>query len=202
MDHQRPHIVVLTGGIASGKTAVSDAFADLGVQVIDTDRIARELVEPGRPALDAIRERFGDAILDESGALRRARLREIIFSDADARADLEAILHPRIQHEARARIDAASAAYVILVVPLMTETGLFKDADRVLVVDVPEAVQIERLVARDSVSRTQAEAALAAQASRAERLARADEVIENTGTLEQLKARVAALHREWMRESS
>lgn len=198
---QRPKVVVLTGGIASGKTAVSDAFARLGAPVIDTDVLARELVEPGSPALQAIARKFGQHLFQPDGALDRRALRERIFSDDDARRQLEGILHPRIADEARRRIERIDAPYAILVVPLLVESGLFGDADEVVVVDVPEDVQIERLMARDDSTREQAEAALAAQASRRERLARADHVIDNTGSLEQLQARVAELDREWRRAS-
>ncbi|MFU8878102.1 MAG: dephospho-CoA kinase, partial [Wenzhouxiangellaceae bacterium] len=163
---QRSKVVVLTGGIASGKTAVSDAFARLGAPVIDTDVLARELVEPGSPALQAIARQFGQHLLQPDGALDRRALRERIFSDDDARRQLEGILHPRIADEARRRIERIDASYAILVVPLLIESGLFGDADEVVVVDVPEQVQIERLMARDGSTREQAEAALAAQASR------------------------------------
>jgi len=196
-ERQRPKVVVLTGGIASGKTAVSDAFARLGAPVIDTDVLARELVEPGSPALQAIARQFGQHLLLPDGALDRRALRERIFSDDAARRQLEGILHPRIAAEARRRIDGIDAPYAILVVPLLVESGLFGDADEVVVVDVPEETQIERLMARDGSSREQAEAALAAQASRSERLARADHVIDNTGSLKQLQARVAELDRQW-----
>ncbi len=191
----RPKIVVLTGGIASGKTAVSNLFAELGVPIVDTDVIARELVQPGGEALDEIRREFGNGVIAGQGALDRTALREIIFRDAKARARLEAILHPRIAGEARRRIHNLDAPYVVLVVPLLVESGLFGDADEIVVVDVPEDVQIQRLMTRDGSSREQAEAALAAQASRRDRLARADHVIDNTGTMEQLRARVAQLDR-------
>jgi dephospho-CoA kinase len=189
----RPMIVALTGGIASGKTAVSDRFANLGVPVIDTDRIARDVVAPDSEGLAAVREEFGAEVVDD-GVLDRAALRERIFADAEARGRLEAILHPRIADEARRRIAEVDAPYAILVVPLLVESGLFEDADRVLVVDVPERTQVERLEARDGMSREQAEAALAAQASREQRLARADDVIVNTGSLDDLAAEVDRLH--------
>lgn len=189
---ERSLIVALTGGIASGKTAASDRFAERGAAVIDTDRIAREVVEPGSAGLAEVREAFGDAIVVD-GALDRAALRRRIFEDPDARHRLEAILHPRIAAEARRRIATLSAPYAVLVVPLLVESGLFSDADRVLVVDVPEAVQLERLMARDRMSRAQAESALAAQATREERLARADDVIVNTGSLADLHAEVDRL---------
>lgn len=192
-----PLVVALTGGIASGKTAVSDAFAARGVPVVDTDVIARELVEPGRPALAEIRERFGEEVIGGEGRLDRRALRKRIFDDAGARADLEAILHPRIVEEARRRIAAERAPYVLLVVPLLVETGLFSDASRVLVVDVPEELQRERLMQRDGVDARQADAALDAQATRQERLDLADDVLDNTGTLADLAERVAELDRDY-----
>ncbi|MDT8449895.1 MAG: dephospho-CoA kinase [Wenzhouxiangellaceae bacterium] len=194
-------VIALTGGIASGKTAVSDAFAALGVPVVDTDRIAREVVAPGSDGLAAVREAFGDAVVDAVGGLDRARLRARIFEDAAARDKLEAILHPRIAAEARRRLAEIEAPYAILVVPLLVESGLFTDADRVLVVDVPEDIQVERLTRRDGMSRAQADAALAAQARRADRLAAADDVIENTGSLDDLKRRVAELDREYRKRA-
>jgi dephospho-CoA kinase len=193
MNRTPPLIVVLTGGIASGKTAASDRFAQLGAPVIDTDRIARDVVEPGSDGLAAVEREFGAAIVKD-GALDRAALRERIFDDADARKRLESILHPRIADEARRRIAEVDAPYAILVVPLLIESGLFGDADRVLVVDVPEDVQIQRLMERDGIAFDRAEAALAAQASRGQRLARADDIIVNTGSLADLAAEVDRLH--------
>lgn len=196
-DHRsEPMLVVLTGGVASGKTTVSDRLAHSGAPVIDTDVIAREVVSPGSPGLDRIVETFGADILDESGSLDRRSLREQVFARPRQRRRLERILHPLIEKEARRQIARfQSADYVVLVVPLLVESGLFEDADRVVVVDVPESLQIRRLLARDGVEREKAEAMLAAQASRAERLAVADEVIENTGTLEGLGQASDALHK-------
>lgn len=195
-DHRsEPMLVVLTGGVASGKTSVSDRLAYKGAPVIDTDVIAREVVSPGSPGLDRVVETFGADILDESGALDRRSLRERVFARPQQRRRLERILHPLIEKEARRQIARfQSADYVVLVVPLLVESGLFEDADRVVVVDVPESLQIRRLLARDGVEREQAEAMLAAQASRAERLAVADEIIENSGTLEGLRQASDALH--------
>lgn len=192
MNARRSLIIALTGGIASGKTAASDRFAERGAAVIDTDRIAREVVAPGSDGLAAVHDAFGDAIVVD-GELDRSALRRRIFDDPEARKRLEAILHPRIAAEARRQIATLSAPYAILVVPLLVESGLFADADRVLVVDVPEAVQIERLMARDRMNRAQAESALAAQASREARLARADDVIANTGSLAELHDEVDRL---------
>jgi len=193
----RTPVVALTGGIASGKTAVSDAFAALGAPVVDTDVIAREVVAPGSAGLERVRREFGNGVIAADGSLDRAALRGVIFSDRDARARLEAILHPLIEREARDRLEKVNAPYAVLVVPLLVETGLFRDAERVLVVDVPEEVQIQRLAARDGVERARAEAALSAQVSREQRLRHADDVIENTSTLEALARQVAELDQEY-----
>ena len=190
-------IVALTGGVASGKTTVSNRFAELGAPVIDTDVLAREVVGPGSGGLAAIGAAFGAEMITGEGTLDRAALRRKIFDEPGARTRLEDILHPRIAEEARRQLAALKAPYAILVVPLLVESGLFSDADRVLVVDVPEAVQIERLMQRDGSTREQAEAMLAAQASREQRLAKADDVIENNGTLAELHARVEDLDRKY-----
>ncbi len=191
--------VALTGGIASGKTAVANLFATHAVPVIDTDVIAREVVEPGQPALAAVIDAFGTQVLAEDGRLDRPRLREQIFGDADARRRLEAILHPAIRAEMERKSRAAGGPYQVLVIPLLVEGGRRDHVDRVLVVDVPEATQIERLVRRDGVTREQAEGALRAQASREARLAFADDVIENTGDLAELGGRVALLHEKYLK---
>ena len=193
-------VVGLTGGIGSGKTAVSDAFARRGAAVIDTDLIARELVEPGQPALAEIRARFGAEILTDDGRLDRRRLRQLIFTDPRARTDLETILHPRIDAAVRERLAAVDTPYAIVVIPLLTETGRQRGyLDRVLVVDVPERLQIERVMARDAVGAAQARQALAAQAGRAERLALADDVIHNDTSLAALDRQVEALHQSYLR---
>ena len=192
-ESRRPLVIALTGGIASGKTAVSDRFAARGIPVVDTDRIAREVVAPGTTGLAEVAAAFGKGILDAEGRLDRSALRKRIFGDAEDRERLEAILHPQIERAARAAVDAADGPYVILVVPLLVETGLFDDADRVLVVDVPESIQVERLMARDGVTAEQARDALAAQASRTRRLAVADDVIENVGVEDALDAEVQRL---------
>ena len=192
-------VVGLTGGIGSGKTVVSDSFAAHGVPVIDTDLIARELVEPGQPALAEIAAEFGADCLDQAGCLQRAVLRERVFADPAARQRLEANLHPRIRAVARERIAAQTAPYGLLVIPLLVETGMSDLVDRVLVVDAPEAEQIRRVMARDRIDATQAQRILAAQASRRQRLALADEVVENAGDLTELERRVAALHTYYLR---
>ena len=190
-----PPVVVLTGGVASGKSAVSECLAKRGVPVIDTDVLAREVVAVGTPGLAAVADVFGPQVLAADGSLDRARLRQQVFTDEQARRQLEALLHPRIEAAARARIEGLGPApYCLLVVPLLLETGLFADADCIVVVDAPEHVQLERLIQRDGVDDMTARAMLAAQASREQRLARADEVIANHGTLDQLQASVESLH--------
>jgi len=169
----------LTGGIASGKSTVADMFADLGVAIIDTDVIAREVVQPGQPALDEIRERFGNEVIDSAGNLDRRALRKLVFSDENARLDLEAILHPRIGAETRRQADTAPGPYQIIVVPLLVGSPLLRFVDHVVVVDCDEELQVQRVMARDAESAEQARRILAAQASRAARLAIADDIIDN-----------------------
>lgn len=200
-NHTSPLRVGLTGGIASGKSTVADMFAERGVPVIDTDVIAREVVEPGQPALDEVRNRFGDDIVDAAGNLDRAALRQLIFADDEARRDLEAILHPRIGAETRRQSEAADAPYQLIVVPLLTESALLKFVDRVLVVDCDETRQIERLLARDAESVEQARRILNAQASREQRLAIADDVINNDEGLSHLREQVDRLDRQYRQQA-
>ncbi|MCC5861665.1 MAG: dephospho-CoA kinase [Gammaproteobacteria bacterium] len=188
--------VGLTGGIASGKSTVAQAFEALGVSVIDTDVIAREVVAPGSPALAEIREAFGEAVLEATGSLDRRRMRELVFADAARRRQLEAILHPRIRAATLARADAAPGDYVVIAVPLLVETGFDRLVAQVVVVDCPEALQLARLMQRDGQDEAAARRMLAAQTSREARLARADHVIDNSGTLAETQAQVAALHAE------
>jgi dephospho-CoA kinase len=196
-----PFRVALTGGIASGKSTVAGLFAARGVSVIDTDLIARQVIEPGEPALAAVIEAFGCGVLGPDGRLDRPRMRERVFADPAARRRLEAILHPAIRAEMERQARAAGGPYQLLVIPLLVEAGRRDHVDRVLVVDVPEATQIERLMRRDGVPRGQAEAALRAQATRDARLALADDVIENTDDLAALEAQVEALHRDYLRRA-
>ncbi len=192
-----PLLAVLTGGVASGKTTASDCFARLGVQVIDTDLIAREVVGPGQPALAEIVEHFGNRVLNPDGTLDRKSLRRDVFSDDARRRQLESILHPRIEQRVRERIAGARGhPYVLLVVPLLVESGLFTDAECIIVVDVPEKVQIERVRQRDDIDEAQAQAMLNAQAGRQERLSIAHEVLDNTGSAEALEQAVFDLHRK------
>ena len=190
--------VGLTGGIASGKSTVADLFSALGVPVLDSDQIAREVVEPGEPSLERLIERFGPAILTPDGHLDRPALRHIVFSDPKARADLEALTHPAIGAAMEARSAAAGGPYQILVIPLLVEKNLAAHVDRVLVVDCDEALQLARLRGRDGSTAAEARAILAAQAPRAARLEAADDVIGNDGALSALRAQVAALHAHYL----
>lgn len=194
-----PLRVALTGGIASGKSVVADMFAELGVPIIDTDLIAREVVEPGRPALDDIRERFGEDIIDPAGNLDRRVLRGRVFADPEARLQLEKILHPRIGDETRRQADAAGGPYQLIVVPLLLGSRLLEFVDRVLVVDCDEETQIKRLIARDAETAEQARRILAAQSSRAERLEIADDVISNDRSVDDTRRQVMALHETYIR---
>jgi len=193
--HQIVLKVALTGGIASGKTTVSRLFAALGAPVIDTDLIARELVEPGTPALQQIAQHFGPAILLPDGSLDRRQLRARIFEHPDERRALEAILHPAIRKEVTRRLEKLHTHYVIVVIPLLVESGNDWDLDRVLLVDAPEARQLERLMRRDGSSASEARQALNAQAGRTQRQAIADDVVLNDGDAAQLESEVKALDR-------
>jgi dephospho-CoA kinase len=190
--------IAVTGGIASGKSEVTRRFEARGIEVLDADLIARELVEPGQPALAEIAQRFGPGVIDVAGRLDRRRLREIVFSDALSRKDLETILHPRVRATLRERASHATGPFVLLAIPLLVESGDYAWVDRVLVVDVPRALQIARVMQRDRVERDAAEALLAAQASRAARLARASDVIVNDGSLADLDAAVGRLHARFL----
>ena len=193
------YVVAITGGIGSGKTTVANQFAALGIEVVDADLIAREVVEPGTPALAAIASHFGPGILDEQGRLDRRALRERIFSEPAAKSWLNALLHPIIRSEMLRQCAAANSPYCLLVVPLLVENRLTELADRVLVIDVDEATQIERTCRRDGVNREQAQAILASQASRSERLAMADDVLDNqSGTTETIRERILALHETYL----
>lgn len=192
------HLIGLTGGIASGKSAVADLLAEHGAVIIDSDRLAREVVEPGTPGLAAVVARFGTGVLAADGALNRAALGRIVFEDPSARADLEAVVHPLVR--ARAAELAASApadSVVVEVIPLLVETGQAGRFDHVVVVDVDPAVQLARLQARDGFSAAEAAARVAAQASRERRLAAADVVIDNSGSPADLAAAVDRLWARW-----
>jgi dephospho-CoA kinase len=190
--------VALTGGIGSGKSSASALFAALGVPIIDADVISHALTAPGGEALPAIAEAFGAELITADGALDRAALRRIVFADPAARRRLEAILHPRIRANMRADAEAAEGPYVILAIPLLLETGQTDLADRVLVIDLPRSQQIERVIARSGLDAAEVERIMASQVSRAERLAAADDIIDNSGPEEALRPQVEALHRRYL----
>ena len=192
--------VGLTGGIGSGKSAASAHFSKLGAEVIDTDLLSRELVEPGQPSLAEIVDAFGQRMLDGDGRLDRSRLRERIFADPAARRTLEEILHPRIREAMLARAQRSSAPYVIFVIPLLFETGQQALVDRVLLVDVPEALQRARVGTRDGLDDARIDRILQAQSDRETRLRGADDVICNDGTLDELRAAVERLHVKYMNQ--
>ncbi len=190
--------VGLTGGIASGKSVVAAMFAVHRVPVVDTDLIAREVVAPGEPGLAAVVAAFGPGVLNPQGTLNRAKLRRRVFSNSASRRQLEAILHPLIRARTLATLAQLEAPYSLVAVPLLVETGFDSLLDRVLVVDCPRDIQLQRLMARDAQSRAEADSILAAQASRAERLAAADDVIDNGGSLQDTERQVQRLHQRYL----
>jgi len=194
----RAYRVGLTGGIASGKSTAAKFFDALGVPILDSDQVARDVVEPGQPPLERLVERFGPSILTPDGHLDRPALREIVFSDPKARADLEALTHPAIGAAMEARSASAGGPYQILVIPLLVEKNLSAHVDRVLVVDCEEQAQIRRLRARDGSTLEQAKAILNAQASRAARLKAADDVIHNDTDMNAVRNQVTALHARYL----
>lgn len=196
--HEIPYRVGLTGGIASGKSTVANFFTELGIAVIDTDVIAREVVRPGTPASQEIRAEFGSSVFADSGALDRQAMRRIVFSDQEKRVRLENILHPRIRDVALREATAAESPYVVIVVPLLFESPMKQAMDRILVVDCSEETQLARLTARDTEGEAQARRMIAAQASREQRLSIADDVIANDGDLERTRESVLALHGKYL----
>ena len=198
MAAKRPLRIGLTGGIASGKSTVADMFTGMGVPVIDTDVIARDVVQPGQPALAEIERAFGRDVIADDGSLRRKRLRELVFADERKRRRLEAILHPRIRDAAMRHSGAAGGPYQVIVVPLLVESPMKEVMDRILVVDVPEEVQLARLRERDTETDEQARRMVAAQSSREERLAIADDVISNDGPLAETARQVSSLHGKYL----
>lgn len=195
-------IIALTGGIGSGKSAVANLFAQHAVPVIDTDLIARELVQKGQPALHEIVNQFGPQVLTQHGELDRSTLRNIIFNDAVQRTKLEAILHPRIHAEVYRRINTLKAPYCLIVVPLLAETKQTYQRDRTVVVDTSPDIQLQRIMARDVLTQEQAQSILSAQASRDKRLALADDVIDNSGPPFALTAQVDQLHHHYLKLAS
>ena len=194
--------VALSGGIASGKTTVSNAFAKHGVPIVDADLLAREVVAPGTEGLQLIVERFGADILNSAGALDRRQLRKIVFSNDDARADLEAIVHPLVRKLTQKNLeqhDADGALYCIVVIPLLVETGQHKQYDHVVIVDVDQEVQIDRLMARDKSTREQAQKIISSQAGKEQRLAIADDLIINRSTKIAVDLQVRKLHERLQR---
>jgi dephospho-CoA kinase len=189
--------IALTGGIACGKSTVAGLFAALGAKLIDTDQIAREIVAPPSPVLDQIVARFGPQVLGAGGALNRARLRSIIFADSTARADLESLTHPAICAAVAQRCATLGGPYQLIAVPLLVETGTWRDYDRVLLVDVEPTVQLRRLMLRDGIDETAAKSMLAAQATREQRRAIAHDIIDNNGDIASLAAQVEAIHQRY-----
>ena len=194
--------VALTGGIASGKSTVAALFAALGVPVIDMDELAREVVAPDSALLQQVIERFGPAVRNSNGSLNRTVLRELVFRDALARGDLEAMLHPAILARAAQLSDERGGPYQIIVVPLLAESGAARQYDRVLLVDCDETLQRSRLAQRDGSSAVQVDAALAAQASRSARQTLADDVIVNDGDPAALQPKVRELHRQYLQRAA
>ena len=191
-------IVGLTGGIGSGKTAVSDLFQDLGITIVDADLASRVVVEKGREELSKIAEHFGEDILNSSGELDRAKLREVIFKSEEEKLWLESLLHPAIASQIQKELDLSESPYAILVSPLLLETDQKNFCSTVLVVDVPVEIQIERTSKRDNVSEEQVKSIIASQIDRDSRLEQADEVILNDGSIQHLESKVQELHKKFL----
>ena len=194
-------VVGLTGGIGSGKTTVANLFAAEGVALVDADIVAREVVAPGSKGLEAIVTHFGAEILTPEGELDRAKLRQRIFSNPEEREWLNQLLHPMIRQEMLAQVEKATSAYVIMVVPLLFENGLDRLVNRTLVVDISPELQINRTVKRDNVDASQVNSIISSQSSRSEKLARADDIIDNQGEISTLKREVLALHQRYLQLS-
>ena len=192
-------VVGLTGGIGSGKSAAADAFGELGATVVDTDAIAHELTAPGGAAIPEVRRLFGNAFVDASGAMDRQRMRDLVFSDAEEKQRLEGLLHPMIRAESQRRIEQAQGPYVVHVVPLLVESAGYRErVGRVLVVDCPEALQISRVRQRNGLPEAQVRRIIASQIRRETRLAAADDVIDNSGTVAALQQQVRKLHEKYL----
>ncbi|MGF1911122.1 dephospho-CoA kinase [Vibrio kasasachensis] len=192
-------VIGLTGGIASGKTTVANLFRDqFSIDIVDADVVAREVVEPNSEGLTYIAQRYGQKILQQDGSLNRSALREIIFANREEKQWLDALLHPMIRSELKRQLKQITSDYALLVIPLMVENNLQQLADRVLVVDVDEEIQIERTMNRDDVSRQQVQSILQSQASREQRLAIADDVIKNHSQNQQLLPQITELHKKYL----
>jgi dephospho-CoA kinase len=192
------YVVGVTGGIGSGKSAATAEFEKLGITVVDADVVARQVVMPGTPCLQAIAEHFGNQLLTEGGELNRKALRQRVFSNPEEKEWLNRLLHPAIRQEIISQLEQADSPYVILSAPLLLENGLEKYCQRVLVVDVPESLQISRTIHRDDSPKSEVEAIMKAQLSRNERLKRANDVLNNDGSLEQLEQQVLQLHQRYL----
>jgi dephospho-CoA kinase len=198
-----PFTVGLTGGIGSGKSAVAQVFEELRTTVIDTDAIAHTLTAPGGAAIGPIRAAFGADYITAAGALERARMRELVFANIASKRQLEAILHPLIRERASQLVGAAPGPYVVLMVPLLVESGNYRArCQRILVVDCPEELQVARVTARSGIAAAQVRAIMATQATREARLAAADDVIDNSGDLSQLRPQIETLHRRYLQLAS
>ncbi len=199
MDTSPLLVIGLTGGIGCGKSTVAEQFARLGVHVVDTDLLAHSLSAPGGRAIAPLRAAFGDAYITPEGALDRARMRKLVFGDDSQRRRLESILHPLIREQSQIALAAAQSAYALLVIPLLFESGNWKErVARALVVDCPIELQIERVIARSKMERAEVEAIMARQVSRNERLRLADDVIDNSGPQSSLAERVAQLDQSYL----
>ncbi|MEM0514943.1 dephospho-CoA kinase [Pseudoalteromonas sp. YIC-827] len=195
-----PWVLGLTGGIGSGKSSASKFFAELGIEVVDADLVARQVVEPGSPALNAIVKRHGESILDTHGALNRARLRKIVFSDNSEKLWLNNLLHPLIRTEMLEQLARAQSLYVILEAPLLFENGLEKYCQRTLLIDVQLELQLKRTCERDKMTPEAALAIIAAQMSRSNKVQKADDIISNSGTLAALKRKVQRYHYSYLKQ--
>jgi dephospho-CoA kinase len=187
--------IALSGGIASGKTYVSNKFSSLGVDIIDTDIIAHEIVLPGRSALEEITDNFGKSVLQKDGALNRKLMRKIVFEDSKKRLILESILHPKIQNEVKNKISSLNGPYQIIVVPLLTKSPILKQVNRILIIDCDEKKQLKRLIKRDGISTKLASQIMSSQSDRKERLSIADDIILNDDDFDSLDAQIINLHR-------
>jgi dephospho-CoA kinase len=192
------YVVGISGGIGSGKTTVTDLFAKYAIEVIDADVIAREVVEPGTPALKAIVDKLGRSVLDESGSLDRAKLRILVFNDSEIKNWLNQLLHPAIRKQMLLQTQQAKSAYCLLSVPLLVENKLYEQVNRVVIVDVLEQTQLHRTLLRDKTNEQQILAIMSAQATRLQRLAVADDVIDNNGNADDLVKQVTQLHKNYL----